>query len=56
MKDLGEAVYILGRWILRNRKKILIGLSQSNYLDKILKCFSMQIPRKRNCIFKVMSS
>ena len=37
MKDLGEAAYILGIRILRNRRKILIGLSQSTYLDKVLK-------------------
>ena len=46
MKDLGEAAYILGIRILRNRSKRLIGLSQSTYLDKVLKKFSMEIPRK----------
>ncbi|TLX70056.1 DDE-type integrase/transposase/recombinase [Labilibacter sediminis] len=37
MKDLGEAAYILGIRILRDRKKRLIGLSQSTYLEKVLK-------------------
>ncbi|KAJ9557116.1 LOW QUALITY PROTEIN: hypothetical protein OSB04_011730 [Centaurea solstitialis] len=34
MKDLGEAAYILGIKIYRNRSKRLIGLSQSTYIDK----------------------
>ncbi|KAI3767606.1 hypothetical protein L2E82_17859 [Cichorium intybus] len=33
MKDLGEAAYILGIRILRDRKKRLIGLSQGTYLE-----------------------
>ena len=42
MKDLGEAAYILGIKIYRDRSKKLIGLSQSTYIDKVLKRFSMQ--------------
>ena len=42
MKDLGEATYILGIRIYRDRSKRLIGLSQSTYIDKILHRFSMQ--------------
>ena len=34
MKDLGEAAYILGIKIYRDRSRRLIGLSQSTYLDK----------------------
>ena len=41
MKDLGEASYILGIRIYRNRSRRLLGLSQSTYLDKILKKFKM---------------
>src|SRR5512140_3879622 len=41
MKDLGEAAYILGIKIYRDRSRCLIGLSQSTYLDKILKKFNM---------------
>jgi hypothetical protein len=42
MKDLGEASYILGIRIYRDRSKRLIGLSQSTYIDEILHRFSMQ--------------
>ena len=42
MKDLGEAAYILGIKIYRDRFKRLIGLSQSTYIDKVLNRFSMQ--------------
>ena len=45
MKDLREAAYILGIRILRDRSKRLIRLSQSTYLDKVLKRFSMQDSR-----------
>ena len=37
MKDLGEATYILGIKIYRDRSRRLIGLSQITYLDKVLK-------------------
>ena len=37
MKDLGEATYILGIKIYRDRSRRLIGLSQNAYIDKILK-------------------
>ncbi|KAJ9542291.1 hypothetical protein OSB04_028797 [Centaurea solstitialis] len=47
MKDLGEAAYILGIKIYRNRSKRLIGLSQSTYIDKILKKFRMDESKKR---------
>ena len=42
MKDLGEATYILGIKIYRDRSKRLLGLSQSTYIDKMLKRFSME--------------
>src|SRR3954466_14914332 len=41
MKDLGEAAYILGIKIYRDRPNRLLALSQSTYIDKILKRFSM---------------
>ena len=41
MKDLGEASRILGIQIYRDRSKRLIGLSQSVYIDKVLKRFSI---------------
>ena len=37
MKDLGEAAYILGIKIYRDRSRRFIRLSMSTYLDKILK-------------------
>ncbi|GJR89663.1 retrotransposon protein, putative, ty1-copia subclass [Tanacetum coccineum] len=40
-KDLGEAAFILGIKIYRDRSKQLIGLSQSAYMDKILKIYRM---------------
>ncbi|KAJ9547728.1 hypothetical protein OSB04_020271 [Centaurea solstitialis] len=46
MKDLGEAAYILGIKIYRNRSKRLIGLSQSTYIDKIMKKFRMDESKK----------
>ncbi|KAK8560082.1 hypothetical protein V6N12_012885 [Hibiscus sabdariffa] len=42
MKDLGEATYILGVKTYRDRSRRLIGLSQSTYIDKVLKRFSME--------------
>ena len=42
MKDFGEAAYILGIKIYRDRSQRLLGLSQSGYIDKVLKRFSMQ--------------
>src|SRR3954468_23318420 len=41
MMDLGEAAYILGIKIYRDRPYRLLALSQSTYIDKILKRFSM---------------
>ncbi|GJX53915.1 retrotransposon protein, putative, ty1-copia subclass [Tanacetum coccineum] len=41
MKDLGEATFILGIKIYRDRSKRLIRLSQNAYMDKILKRYKM---------------
>ncbi|GKF05497.1 retrotransposon protein, putative, ty1-copia subclass, partial [Tanacetum coccineum] len=41
MKDLGEATFIHGIKIYQDRSKRLIRLSQSVYMDKILKRFKM---------------
>ena len=46
MKDLGEAAYILGIKIYRGRSRRLMGLSQSTYLDKVLKKFKMDQAKK----------
>src|SRR3954470_3683264 len=41
MKDLGEAAYILGIKIYRDRPNRLLALSQRTYIEKILKKFKM---------------
>ena len=46
MKDMGEASFILGMKIYRDRSKRLLGLSQSMYIDTILKRFSMKNSKK----------
>jgi hypothetical protein len=46
MKDLGEAAYVLGIKIYRDRSRRLLALSQSTYLDKILKKFGMETAKK----------
>ena len=50
MKDLGEAAYILGIKIYRDISRRLIGLSQSTYLDKVLKMFKMDQSKKGSCL------
>jgi hypothetical protein len=41
MKDLGEALFVLGIKIHRDRRKRVLGLSQKAYIEKVLKKFSM---------------
>ncbi|GKA55324.1 retrotransposon protein, putative, ty1-copia subclass [Tanacetum coccineum] len=48
IKDLGEAAFILGIKIYRDRSKQLIGLSQSAYMDKILKIYRMGNSKRGN--------
>ncbi|GJW94157.1 retrotransposon protein, putative, ty1-copia subclass [Tanacetum coccineum] len=45
MKDLGEAAYILGIKIYRDRLKLLIGSCQSAYIEEILKRYFMENPK-----------
>ena len=42
MKDLGEASYVLGIKILRDRANGVLKLSQRAYIERILKRFNMQ--------------
>ncbi|KAH9669153.1 non-specific serine/threonine protein kinase [Citrus sinensis] len=42
MKDLGEAHYVLGIEILRDRSRGILGLSQKTSIDRILKRFNLQ--------------
>ncbi|WJX29428.1 hypothetical protein P8452_18069 [Trifolium repens] len=46
MKDLGEAAYILGIRIYRDISQRLLGLSQSTYIDKVLRRFNMHDSKK----------
>ena len=46
MKDLGEASYIAGMKIYRDRSKKLLGLSQSMYIETVPKRFSMENSKK----------
>ncbi|GJX39878.1 retrotransposon protein, putative, ty1-copia subclass [Tanacetum coccineum] len=48
MKYLGDATYILGIKIYKDRSKRLIGLSQDTYLDKVLKRFRIENSKKEN--------
>ncbi|GKC02968.1 retrotransposon protein, putative, ty1-copia subclass, partial [Tanacetum coccineum] len=45
--NLGEAAYILGIKIIRDRSKRLIALSQSAHFEKILKKFRLENSKKR---------
>ncbi|GJR70079.1 retrotransposon protein, putative, ty1-copia subclass [Tanacetum coccineum] len=51
--DLGEATYIIGIKITRDRSKRLIALSQSVYFDKILKKFKMEISKRGSIMYAV---
>ncbi|CAL8999519.1 unnamed protein product [Prunus brigantina] len=42
MSDLGEANYVLGIEISRDRERGLLGLSQKGYIERILKRFNME--------------
>nr|GEY51867.1 retrotransposon protein, putative, Ty1-copia subclass [Tanacetum cinerariifolium] len=48
IKDLGEAAYILGIKIYRDRSKRLIGLCQSAYIKKILKRYCMENSKRES--------
>ena len=41
MKDLGDASFVLGIQIHRDRSRAVLGLSQKSYIEKILKRFGM---------------
>lgn len=42
MKDIGDAYFVLGIEIVKDRSKGMLGLSQRAYIDKVLHCFNMQ--------------
>jgi hypothetical protein len=41
MKDLGDASYVFGIEIHRDRTKGILGLSQKSYIDRVLKSYNM---------------
>nr|GFC08422.1 hypothetical protein [Tanacetum cinerariifolium] len=50
MKDLGEAAYILGIKIYRDRSQWSIGLGQSAYIKKILKRYHMENSKRGSVV------
>ena len=46
MKDLGEAAYVLGIQIFRDRKNKQLALSQASYVDKMLSRYYMENSKK----------
>ena len=46
MKDLGDAQYVLGIQIVRNRKNKTLAMSQASYIDKMLSRYKMQNSKK----------
>ena len=42
IKDLGEASYVIGIKINRDRSRGILGLSQKAYIEKVLKRYNMQ--------------
>ena len=42
MKDMGEASYVIGIEIFRDRSQGLLGLSQRTYIEKVLERFRME--------------
>ena len=42
MKDMGEASYVIGIKIHRDRDQGILGLSQQTYISKVLERFRMQ--------------
>ncbi|KAL2248320.1 UNVERIFIED_CONTAM: hypothetical protein Sindi_2684300 [Sesamum indicum] len=46
MKDLGEVSYILDIKIIRDRSKRMLGMTQTSYVEKVLKRFKMENTRR----------
>ncbi|KAA0064270.1 gag/pol protein [Cucumis melo var. makuwa] len=46
MKDLGNAQYVLGIQIVRNRKNKTLAMSQTSYIDKMLSRYKMHNSKK----------
>ena len=60
MKDMGEASYMIGIKIFRDRTHGLLGLSQKAYINKVLekfkmdKCSSSVVPIQKGDKFSLM--
>jgi len=60
MKDMGEAYYVMGIEIFRDRSQGLLGLSQNAYINKVLerfrmnKCSASPIPIQKGDKFSLM--
>jgi len=50
MKDMDEAIYVLGVEITQNRSKKLLGLSQEAYINEFLERFRMHYSKKKNLL------
>ena len=51
MKDLGEATYVVGIEIYRDRSQRILGLSQKSYIEKIMEKLNMG-----NCLLVLLQS
>ena len=49
MKDMGEASYVIGIKIHRDRPRGILGLSQETYIDKLLERFQMKDYSSKCC-------
>ncbi|KAL0556527.1 hypothetical protein IC582_005041 [Cucumis melo] len=52
MKDLGNAQYVLGNQIVRNRKNKTLAMSQTSYIDKMLSRYKMQNSKKGLLLYR----
>jgi hypothetical protein len=43
MKDIGEAIYVLGIWISRGTNSRLLYLDQEKYANKVFKRFNAKL-------------
>ncbi|XP_068326390.1 secreted RxLR effector protein 161-like [Pyrus communis] len=50
MKDLGEAYYVLGIEIVRDKQRRFLGLSQKYYIERVLNMFNMEHCNKANVL------
>jgi len=50
MKDLGEASFVLGIKILRDRSQGILRLSQESYINKVLDRFGMKDSKPRDTL------